>query len=55
MIFYALQSVLPRTQGATNNRKMIGESKVKIEKKKMQHLVVAANICILAVLTGKPS
>lgn len=29
---------------------MIGESKLKIEKKKQQHLVVAANVCILAVL-----
>lgn len=29
---------------------MIGESKVKIKKKKQQYLVAAANVCILAVL-----
>ncbi len=32
------------------NENSSGESKVKIKKKTMQHLVVAANICILAVL-----
>ena len=32
------------------NENSSGESKVKIKKKTMQHMVVAANICILAVL-----